>query len=285
MRTRRILSLLVLVALGILLSSCEALSSPQNTFAPAGEVAEDQKWYFIWVAVPAGVIGVGVLAACVLIPIMFARKKGDPGLPKQVHGHTPLELTWTIIPAIMMAAVGIITIGGIVDLGRKPADDALRVNVTGQRFSWLFDYPNVQDAEGSALSAPINEMHIPEDREIGLYINALDVNHSFWIPKLAGKIDAIPNHENYMWIRATEPGTFSAQCAEFCGLQHSDMRFIVVVHTQADFEAWLADQGDYEEVAPTPEPTAEPEGEEDESGDEEESEDEEAGESARLRGE
>jgi cytochrome c oxidase subunit 2 len=276
-RTRRLLSVAALLAFAVLLSSCEALSSPQNTFAPAGKVAEDQKWYFIGVTIPAAFIGVGVLLACVLIPLGFRRRRNDPGLPKQVHGNTALELTWTIIPAIMMMAVGIITIAGIVDLGRKPSDDSLRINVTGQRFSWLFDYPNVQDEGGSPLSAPINEMHIPEGREIGLFINALDVNHSFWIPKLAGKIDAIPNHENYMWIRADKPGVYSAQCAEFCGLQHSDMRFIVVVHTQEDFEAWLAEQGDYQEVAPTPEST-------EESGEQADEAEAEAGESARLRG-
>jgi cytochrome c oxidase subunit 2 len=277
-RTQRLLSVAVLLTAAVLFSSCEALSSPQNTFAPAGEVAEDQKWYFIGVTIPAAVIMVGVLAACVLIPLGFRRKKGDPGLPKQVHGNTPLELTWTIIPAIMMLAVGIITIAGIVDLGRKPSDDSLRIDVTGQRFSWLFDYPNVQDQDGSPLSAPINEMHIPEGREIGLFINSLDVNHSFWIPKLAGKIDAIPNHENYMWLKADKPGVYSAQCAEFCGLKHSEMRFIVVVHTPEDFEAWLAEQGDYQEVAPAPEPTEEPEGDEDGESEEE------AGESARSRG-
>jgi cytochrome c oxidase subunit 2 len=293
-RTRS-LWLLAGLAAALLLSACGDPDLPQNTFAPAGEVADDQKWYFIWVAVPAGVIMVGVLVACVAIPIMFARKKGDPGLPKQVHGNTPLELTWTIIPAFMMMAVGIVTIAGIVDLGRKPADDALRIDVTAQRFSWLFDYPNVQDAEGGALSAPINEMHIPEDREIGLWINSVDVNHSFWIPKLAGKIDAIANHENYMWLSADEPGIYSAQCAEFCGLQHSDMRFIVVVHTQADFEAWLADQGDYEEVPATPEPEeesdeggeggGEPESEEQpDQSEEDEEESEEAGESTRAQG-
>jgi len=253
-RLGRMAFALLLLASALLLTGCEALSSPQNTFAPAGEVAEDQKWYFLFVVYPAAVIGVGVLVACLVLPLVYRRKKGDPGLPKQIHGNTPLELTWTILPALLMVAVGIVTVAGIVDLGRAPSDDALRVNVTAQRFSWIFEYPNLQDAEGNALRGDINEMRIPVGREIGVYVNSIDVNHSFWVPKLAGKIDAIANHENRMWLRATEAGTFSAQCAEFCGLQHSDMRFTVIAMPEDEFNAWVAEQGDYTEVTPTPEP-------------------------------
>ena len=252
-RARRLLLAIIPLLLAFVFTGCEAFSSPQNTFAPAGEVAEDQKNQFLFVMVPALFVMIGVLAACLLIPIFFRRKKGDPGLPKQVHGNTPLELTWTILPALLMVAVGVVTVAGIVDLGRAPSEDSLRVNVTGQRFSWLFEYPNLQDAEGNGLRGEINEMRIPVGREIGVYINSVDVNHSFWVPKLAGKTDAINNHENRMWLRADEEGVFAAQCAEFCGLNHSDMRFVVIAMPQDEFDAWVAEQGDYTEVMPTPE--------------------------------
>jgi cytochrome c oxidase subunit 2 len=161
-------------------------------------------------------------------------------LPKQVHGHTPLELTWTIVPAILLAVTAVPTVAGIRELARDPKPDALQVNVEGQRFSWTFEYPDV-DAGGAPLFV-INEMYVPVDREIGIEITSVDVNHSFWVPKLAGKTDAIANHPNRMWIKATRPGTYEGQCAEFCGLEHSEMRFRVIALEQPEFDAWIAEQ-------------------------------------------
>jgi cytochrome c oxidase subunit 2 len=85
-------------------------------------------------------------------------------------------------------------------------------------------------------------MYIPVDREISLEITSVDVNHSFWVPKLAGKTDAINNHPNRMWIKATSPGTYEGQCAEFCGLEHSAMRFRVIALEQPEFDAWVTEQ-------------------------------------------
>jgi cytochrome c oxidase subunit II len=244
---RRLVPALLLIASSFLLSGCEVFSSPQNTFNPAGKVAEDQKFQFLFVMWPALVIMILVLGACVAIPLMFPRKKGDPGLPKQVHGHTGLELTWTIIPAILLAVIAVPTVAGINDLGREPAEDALIVRVEGQRFTWLFDYPEI-DAGGAPLGNEPNLLRIPVGREVGLQIYSTDVNHSFWIPKLAGKTDAINEHANHMWIRADEAGTFVGQCAEFCGLSHSDMRFEVIAMPEAEFDAWVQEQGGLETV-------------------------------------
>lgn len=235
----------LLLTTALLFTACDAFSSPQNTFNPAGKVAEDQKADFLlvtWIALPIMIL---VLAACVILPVAFMRKKGDPGLPKQIHGNTALELTWTIIPAILLAFIAVPTVAGIADLGREPSADALEVKVTGQRFSWLFEYPEVE-AGGAPLSSDPNVLRIPVGREIALRLYSIDVNHSFWIPKLAGKTDVINNHPNKMWIRADEAGTFKGQCAEFCGLQHSDMRFEVIAMPEDEFNAWVADQGGVE---------------------------------------
>ncbi len=217
-RAGRIVPAILLLSTALLFTACDAFSSPQNTFNPAGTVAEDQKADFLlvtWIALP---IMIGVLAACVLIPLFFMRKKGDPGLPKQIHGHTALELTWTILPVVLLAFIAVPTVTGIQDLGRDPSDDALIVNVNGQQFLWTFIYPEIEvggadleslpdpdDAAGTAV------LRIPVGREIGLRITSQDVNHSFWIPRLAGKTDAINNHPNKMWIRADEAGTFEGQ--------------------------------------------------------------------------
>ena len=222
-----------------LFSGCGIFSSPQNTFAPAGQVAEDQKNLFLLTMWPALVILVGVELGLVFILWRFRRKKGDPGLPAQTHGNNRLEIAWTIAPIILLAFFIAPTVGGVVDLGRTPKN-SLEVDVTGIQWAWQFSYPDAKG--GPAVQAPIGEMHIPVGKTIALKIRAADVNHSFWVPKLAGKTDAIPGRVNQMWLKGTETGTFVGQCAEFCGTGHAGMRMTVVVQEQADFDAWLQEQ-------------------------------------------
>ena len=249
--TARLLTVAALIGIAFLLSGCEIFDSPQNTFAPKGEVAQSQKDDFLFVMWPALVIMIGVLGACVALPLAFRRKKGDPGLLKQIHGNTTLELTWTIIPAIIMLVVGFFVVNGIMDLGRDPKPDALFVNVRAQQFLWQFEYQDIVDANGDPIPGELGDfegqvigvLRIPAGREIALDIRSTDVNHSFWVPKLAGKIDAINNHPNHMFFKASQPGTFVGQCAEFCGLSHARMRLQVIAMEPADFDAWVAEQG------------------------------------------
>lgn len=242
MRFARIGAVLSLALISVLLSGCEVFSSPQNTFAPAGTVADGQKDDFLIAMWPALAVMILVLGGLLYMSIKYRRPKGDPGLPKQVHGNTALELGWTILPAILLAVIAVPTLAGIRDLGREPSDDALRVNVTGVQWQWLFEYPDVLDESGAPLSIGA-DLYVPVGREIGFEIASADVNHSFWVPKLAGKIDAIQGRTNIMWFRADKPGTYGGQCAEFCGLSHAQMRMTVIALPQAEFDAWVAEQG------------------------------------------
>ncbi len=222
-------------------SGCEIFSSPQNTFAPAGEVAEDQKNLFLITMWPALVIMIGVEFGLLYILWRFRRKKGDTGLPPQTHGNNKLEIAWTVAPMVLLAFFIAPTIGGIVDLGRTPKN-SLEIEVTGQRFLWTFAYTDPNG--GPPIQAPPDEstMHIPLGRTIALKLKAIDVIHSFWVPKLAGKTDVVPGRANHMWLKGDVVGTFEGQCAEFCGTGHAAMRFRVVVQEQADFDAWLQAQ-------------------------------------------
>ena len=224
-----------------LFSGCEIFSSPQNTFAPTGQVADDQKNIFLITMWPALIIMIGVEFGLLYIVWRFRRKKGDSGLPVQTHGNNRLEIAWTIAPIILMAFFIAPTVGGIIDLGRTPKN-SLEVDVTGQRFLWTFSYPDPNG--GPPIQAPPDEsaMHIPLHKTIALKLKTIDVIHSFWVPKLAGKTDAIPGRANHMWLRGDEVGTYEGQCAEFCGTGHAIMRFRVVVQEQADFDAWLKEQ-------------------------------------------
>jgi cytochrome c oxidase subunit 2 len=231
----------------VLLVGCGAVDDPQNTFAAEGDVARKQRDLLIfWVLGPAMVILVLVLGVLVYALIRF-RRRSEHELPKQVHGNNRLEIAWTIAPAILLLIIAVPTIIGVVDIGRAPADDAMKVNVTAQQFSWVFQYPDLVDAEGKPLLV-LNELHIPVDREIGVTVESLDVIHSFWVPKLAGKLDAIPGRTNRMWFNATKPGSYSGQCAEFCGVSqgggegHWSMQLMVVAESEEDFQEWVTDQ-------------------------------------------
>lgn len=229
----------LLASVAVLSAGCELFDNPQNVFAPAGEVSRDQKNLFFITMWPALAIMIAVFAAVIYIVVRY-RERPHNRTPHQLHGNNRLEIAWTIAPAVLLAFFVVPTIGGIVDFSRIP-DDSTKVEVTGFRFDWLFTYPN---AEGGPIQAPVGRMHIPVDTNIALDIKATDVIHSFGVPKLAGKTDAIPGRTNKMWLRADRVGEYEGQCYEFCGSSgsqgHQSMRFVVIVQSQEDFAAWLA---------------------------------------------
>jgi cytochrome c oxidase subunit 2 len=247
MRLRRSLLLRLAAGAGLLLvlallTGCGALGGPQNTFAPNGDVADKQRDLFVLVSIIATVILIGVSAALVYIMVRYRRRSDDELPPKQIHGNTRLELAWTIAPALLLLGLAVPTVAGVIDLGRDPKADALHVHVIAFRFDWRFQYtdPEFADPDGKPLAA--DELHIPVDREVSIQLESQDVIHSFWVPKLAGKLDVMPGRNNRMWFNATQAGTYSAQCAEFCGIGHSVMKFTVVAQEPADFQAWVDEQ-------------------------------------------
>jgi len=232
-----------LLLAGLLLLVGCTTGDPQSTFAPEGDVADRQRDLFNMVLWPAIFIMVLVLGGLVYIAVRFRRRSADEPPPVQTHGNTRLEIAWTIAPAILLLIIAVPTVDAIVDLGRDPSPDALKIRVTGIQWRWQFEYldPEYEKADGEPLRV-FDQFHIPVDREIGVELESVDVLHSFWLPKLAGKLDVVPGRTNRMWFNATKPGTYSGQCAEFCGLSHADMRMSVVAESEEDFEAWIQDQ-------------------------------------------
>jgi len=237
------MAVVLLVALPALLIGCGSLGGDQNTFSPAADVARDQRDIFFLALWPAIVVLFIVFGLLVYALVRYRRKRDDEALPVQVHGNQRLEIAWTVLPALLLIGLAVPMLGGIIALGREPADDAFPVRVIGQRFSWTFEYPELKDAEGNPLQllgTPEEpaELHVPVGREIGLSLESIDVIHSFWPPRLAGKQDVIPGRTNSLWFTIDEPGEYPCQCAEFCGLQHALMRFTIVAHSEQDFQAW-----------------------------------------------
>ncbi len=236
---QQLISLGVLVSL-LLLVACDA-DALQSTFGTAGPVAEKQLLLFnvlLWVMVAVFVLVEGALLYSL---IRFRRRPDDP-LPAQIHGHTGLEITWTIVPTIFILVLGIWSVVTLFELEPPPASaNTLEVTVTGHQWWWEFEY---QDADGSGrFINTANELVVPVGKPVNLLLNSDDVIHSFWVPKLAGKVDVVPTRNNRMWFQGDKIGTFYGQCAEFCGTAHALMKFRVQVLSEADYMAWVDSYG------------------------------------------
>ena len=232
---------LALVALALLLTACGDKELPQDALDPEGPYARQVHDLAKPVFIIAGLVFVLVQGLVIYSAVKF-RRRSDDEAPVQVHGNARMELTWTVIPAAVLAVVGVLTVGNIVDLDREPTGaDVVKVNVIGHQWWWEFEYPDHE-----VVTA--NEMHIPVGVPVAVSLTSVDVIHSFWPPKLAGKLDTIPNRNNHLTLEADKPGIYYGQCAEFCGLSHADMRLRVVAHEPAEFEEWLASNAEEAEL-------------------------------------
>ncbi len=215
-----------------LLAACGAGKDPQDTFDPKGPVARQLDDLIRPVFLIAAFVLVLVQALVLYVAIRF-RRRSDEDAPRQVHGNARLELGWTIAPALLLVPVTVFTLVVVADINRRPkGPGVIPVTVVGHQFWWEYRYPR-----HGVVTA--NEMHIPVGRKIDITLTSDDVIHSFWPPKLAGKVDVIPGRVNHMSLQADEPGTYFGQCAEFCGLSHANMRLRVVAHEPEAFDEWV----------------------------------------------
>lgn len=230
---RRLMTKLPLAYIFLFLSGCFG-GTKQTTVDPQSDTT--QIIHNVYALVTW--IDVGIFFA-VFIPLVYAlvrfRDKGKGEMPKQVHGHVGLELAWTIIPAILLVFIAVPTWSGIFRAYSPPTDNAYKIEAIGHQWWWEFKYPG-----GTVITA--NEMHIPVNLPIVVDTFSKDVIHSFWVPKLAAKIDTLPGHVNTVWFEAKKAGYYYGQCAEFCGTSHANMRFRVIVQTQEEFDAWMEKQ-------------------------------------------
>jgi cytochrome c oxidase subunit 2 len=228
---------LTLVLAGTALAGNGGIAPPASS--PNAERIKDLYWLVLAVT---GVIFVIVETALVLFVVRY-RNRGRPREEEgpQIRGHTRLELIWTVIPVLILA--GIISfvfykLPGIKDVpDASAAGPKMTVQVQGRQFYWLYTYPN------GAVS--VNELRLPTGRPIDLEITAPanDVAHSWWVPSLAGKMDAIPGKVNHLKFETpASPGLYKGQCAEFCGVQHALMLAQVQTLAPAEFDTWVSAQ-------------------------------------------
>ena len=223
---RRWLPILVLLA-----AACSPDHYPQTALRPISDFArigdDIQTQTFYWA------LGVFVLVEGALLYAIFRfRGKPDDPEPRQVHGNTTIEIVWTVIPALILAAIAVPTVRGIFETGATPTGDALKVEVVGHQWWWEFRYPDL----GITTA---NEVHVPVGQTVSLRMGTADVVHSFWPPRFAGKRDVFPNRETRLWFKAEQAGEYPGQCAEFCGIQHGRMAFRVRAQTAEEFQSWV----------------------------------------------
>ncbi len=224
--------------LSFIAASC-ATNAPQDTWQPKGPNAKLIDDLQQPVFAVAGVIGL-IVAVAVIYSVLKYKDRGQP-IPEQTHGKPALEITLTIIPALILAVVAVFTFGAIFKLA-KTDDTEMMINVTGQQWWWEYDYP-VQNEFG--ITQPIissGQLVMPVGTKVLLRETSRDVIHSYWIPALNGKRDAVPGRIQTLRLEADKPGIFAGQCTEFCGLSHANMRMEAVALSKADFAKWVANQ-------------------------------------------
>jgi cytochrome c oxidase subunit II len=178
---------------------------------------------------------VGGLLAFALVRFR-ARRDDDASEPPQIYGSTQVELAWTVIPILIVVVLFLTTARIIFAIQDAPEPaDALDVTVVAHQFWWEFRYPKL-----GIVAA--NELHVPVGKATYLRLLSADVDHSFWVPQLAGKTDLIPNHPNETWIKPERTGLYLGQCAQFCGVEHAQMLLRVYVDTPEQFAAWAEHQ-------------------------------------------
>ena len=213
--------------------------APPSPASPNAQNIRDIYWLIL--AVTGGIFVI-VMAALVVFVIRY-RSNGRPREVEgpQVRGHTNLELAWTAGPVVILAIIAgfvFYKISGINNTsGIPPAQGATpveQIRIEGHQYYWEFRYPDGTIA--------VDHLRLPYNRVVRFQIVAHDVNHSWWVPALGGKLDAIPGKKNYTSFRATKLGTFRGQCAEFCGIQHAAMIAQVEVMPQAEYDAWVRER-------------------------------------------
>lgn len=209
-------------------------TSPLHSGGPVDDHMQYVFGFMFWASV-----AVGGLVSVALVYAFFRFRRRDEDDPSQFHGNTKLEIAWTLVPFLILVTLFGITaanMGFIYD----PPGKAMNVKVTGQRFSWTFDYLGKKKKSGTDVTSTTT-LHVPADTPIALDLVSTDVIHSFYVPSLAGQLNNVPGQVNHMWFQARE-GHYYGQCTELCGAGHSAMLLEVDAVPKDKFQDWLYQQ-------------------------------------------
>lgn len=234
-RTARLTGRGAALAGGVLLAGCGVMPDPVT------EQGESVLRLWSPAVVVALVVG-SLVWGLIITSVIRYRRRGDT-LPPQLAEHIPIEIAYTVVPIIIVVALFAAGTFTLRSVERKVDRPDVSVRVEGFQWSWQFTYSGsdvVVSGDGAGTRGP--ELVLPADRTTRLDLVSDDVNHSFWVPRFLSKRDLIPGVDNEVDVTPTEQGTFVGRCAEFCGLDHWRMSFVVRIVSPDEFERWLADQ-------------------------------------------
>lgn len=207
-------------------------------FSTFGGDVDSIYYVILWVT---GIIFVVTEVLLVYFVVRYRHKEGRKATFD--HGSTKMEIAWTLIPLVIVIWLGVASKGVWDRIKSEVPDDAMEVIVTAKQFEWTVTYPGADGALGTADDFDLtNALHAPEDRPVLVYLRSEDVLHSFFLPELRVKQDAVPGQEIRVWFEAVQPGEYTLGCAELCGIGHTTMNGTLTVHTQADYDAWVTSQ-------------------------------------------
>jgi cytochrome c oxidase subunit II len=230
----------LLCAITLLLTSCSESSAP-SALEPHGPGAARAAalWWVMFSISAVVVIAVTVL---ILLGVRRRRRATDcDETPRWAMGM--IVGGGVVFPILVLAVLWGLTLRDVAILDEPPSEPTVQIEVVGKRWWWEVRYPD----EGVITA---NEIHVPVGETVDLLLRSGDIIHSFWVPELMPKTDMIPGRDNRMWLVADRAGVYRGQCAEFCGLQHAKMAFLVIAEPRADFDAWVAEQS-AEAASPT----------------------------------
>ena len=229
-------SIVQLVAIGIVIAVALTLVAALFKWLPESASEEfDRIQAIYWFATVISIAIFSLVCAVVIFSVWKWRvPEDDDADGPPIHGHTGLEIVWTAVPAVLVTAIGIVS---AIVLARNgdAGDRPLEVQAIGQQFAWRFVYPEFDDLRSGELVLPVG-------RSARFTMTAVDVIHSFWMPNLGQKMDAVPGIETEIVVTPNRTGEFAVVCTELCGLGHATMRAKARVVSEAEFETWIAEQ-------------------------------------------
>ena len=254
-RARATFTTIGLGAAALALNSCGGLGGISPIFpTPVSPNGQDIYNTYIASSVPAIVIFLGVEIALLWVVLRYRRSRQPAGyVPPQIHGNTTLEIVWTLIPLVIVLAIAI---GSFITLQKdfQPIDNQqMNVTVSGHQFGWIYTYDNgiVVDQEGT-LAGDVTPFVVPVNTLVKLRFQGTDVIHSWWVPAISGKTDAVPGYDNFSWLKINQTGKWRGECAELCGAGHSTMQIIVQAMDQSDYDQWVQTQLAKTHASPSP---------------------------------
>ncbi len=226
---------LAALAVATAMLTVECGGDSPSSLDPRGPNAQriaDVWWLMFGLATAVYMVVAGLIIAAAMRGRRAGEGEGDgEGRPSRITDSGFIWVGGVIVPGLILGLLAVVTVDSTNDL-RRSEPGALRIEVTGYQWWWDVRYP-----DDGVVTA--NEIHIPAGRPVEIGLRSADVIHSFWVPQLAGKVDQVPGQRNVIRLEADQPGTYRGFCAEFCGLQHAKMQFVVIADSPAEFTRWI----------------------------------------------